>query len=51
MKLKQMEAEGKLKTIAFTERDKLVAATAPMVEKFFADVGAADLFKAIQAVK
>ncbi len=51
MKLHQMEAEGKLKTIAFTERDKLVAATAPIVEKFFADVGAADVFKAIQAVK
>lgn len=47
----KMQSEGKLKMIPFTERDKLVAATAPMVEKFFADVGATDLFKAIQAVK
>jgi len=47
----RLQSEGKLKMVPFTERDKLVAATAPMVEKFFADVGAADLFKAIQDVK
>ena len=47
----KMQKEGKLKMIPFTERDKLVAVTAPIVEKFFADVGATDLFKAIQAVK
>jgi hypothetical protein len=49
--MNQMQKEGKLKMVPFTERDKLVAATAPMVEKFFADVGATDIFKAIQAVK
>jgi len=47
----KMESEGKLKRIPFTERDKLNAAMAPAVEQFFADVGAVDLFKAIQAVK
>jgi TRAP-type C4-dicarboxylate transport system substrate-binding protein len=47
----QSQEKGILKMVPFTERDKLVAATAPMVEKFFADVGAADLFKAIQDVK
>ena len=51
MKMKQMEAEGKLKTVPFTEREKLVTAAKPVLEEFFADVGAADLFKAIQAVK
>jgi TRAP-type C4-dicarboxylate transport system substrate-binding protein len=47
----QMQKEGKLKMVPFTERDKLVAATAPIVEKYFTEVGGADIFKAIQAVK
>lgn len=51
MLMAKAQKEGKLKMVPFTERDKLVAATAPSVEKFFADVGATDLFKAIQAVK
>ena len=50
-KMNQMESEGKLKTVQFTEREKLVEAAKPVLEAFFADVGAADLFKAIQAVK
>lgn len=49
--MEKLQKEGKLKMVTFTEREKLVAATAPMVEKFFAEVGATDLFKAIQAVK
>lgn len=49
--MERLQSEGKLTMHTFTERDKLVAATAPMVEKFFADVGATDVFKAIQAVE
>ena len=50
-KLLQMESEGKLKRIPFVERDKLVAATAPVVEEYFAELNATDLYKAIQAIK
>lgn len=50
-KLAQMESEGKLKRVPFTERDKFVAATAPVVEAYFSELGATDLYKAIQAVK
>lgn len=47
----EMEASGKLKTVAFTERKKLIAAATPVLKQYFADVGAADLYDAIQAVK
>ena len=45
----KMQSEGKLKEIPFTERDKLSEAMAPAVQKFFADVGAEDLFKKIRS--
>ena len=50
-KMNQMQSEGKLKTVMFTERAKLVSAAKPVLEEFFASVGATDVFKAIQAVK
>ncbi len=49
--MKEMEKSGKLKTIMFTERDKLIAAATPVLKAYFKDVGAADLYNAIQAVK
>lgn len=51
MKMNQMQSEGKLKTVIFTEREKLVAAAKPVLEEFFASVGASEVFTAIQAVK
>lgn len=50
-KLVKLQSEGKLKMIPFAERDKLGAATQPAVKEFFDEVGASDLFKAIQALK
>jgi TRAP-type C4-dicarboxylate transport system substrate-binding protein len=50
-KMNQMQSEGKLKTVMFTERAKLVTAAKPVLEEFFASVGASDVFNAIQAVK
>lgn len=50
-KLHKMEEEGKLKTVPFTERQKLVEAAKPVLADFFADVGASELFAAIQAVE
>jgi TRAP-type transport system periplasmic protein len=47
----EMEKQGKLKTVTFTERDKLVAAGVPVLEEYFKDSGAADILKAIRAVK
>ena len=49
--MKEMEEQGKLKTIPFTEREKLIAAATPVLKEYFAEVGAADLYEAIQAVK
>ncbi len=49
--MKEMEKSGKLKTIMFTERDKLIAAATPVLKAYFKDLGAADLYNAIQAVK
>ncbi len=49
--LKKMEDDGWLKRITFEERGKLSEAMAPAVEEFFADAGAADLFKAISTVE
>ena len=49
--LKEMEDAGKLKTINFTERQKLIDAATPVLKEYFASVGAADLYTAIQAVK
>jgi len=50
-KMNQMKSEGKLKTVMFTERPKLVEAAKPVLEKFFASVNASEVFAAIQAVK
>jgi TRAP-type C4-dicarboxylate transport system substrate-binding protein len=47
----EMEASGKLKTVPFTERDKLIEAAVPVLKDYFAEVGAADLYDKIQAVK
>ena len=47
----EMEAAGKLKTVVFTERAKLIEAAIPVLKQYFADVGAPDLYDAIQAIK
>ncbi|NQW12116.1 MAG: TRAP transporter substrate-binding protein [Alphaproteobacteria bacterium] len=49
--MKEMEDSGKLKTVMFTEREKLIAAATPVLKDYFKEVGAADLYDAIQAVK
>ena len=50
-KLAKMESEGKLETVTFTEREALIEAAAPVLESYFEDTGAGDLYKAIQAVQ
>ena len=50
-KLAKMEREGKLKTVTFTERQKLIEAAAPVLEDYFKSNDALDLYKAIQGVK
>jgi TRAP-type C4-dicarboxylate transport system substrate-binding protein len=47
----EMEASGKLKTVMFTERQMLIDAAVPVLKDYFNDLGAADLYNAIQAVK
>lgn len=47
----EMEAAGLLKTVVFTERDKLIEAAIPVLKQYFKDVGAPDLYDAIQAIK
>lgn len=47
----EMEKSGKLKTIAFTEREKLIAAATPVLKEYFKDLGQSALYDAIQAVK
>lgn len=47
----ELEDSGKLKTIMFTERDKLIAAATPVLKEYFNDLGASDLYEAIQAVR
>ena len=49
--MNEMEGAGKLKTVTFTERDKLIEAATPVLKQYFEDLGAADLYDAIQAVK
>lgn len=49
--MKNMEGEGKLKTVAFTDRAKLIEAATPVLVEYFKEVGAADLYDAIQAVE
>ncbi|MFT5448708.1 MAG: TRAP-type C4-dicarboxylate transport system substrate-binding protein [Gammaproteobacteria bacterium] len=47
----KMEKEGKLKTVTFTERQKLIDAAKPVLIQYFKDLDAEALYKAIQAVK
>lgn len=47
----EMEAQGKLKTVVFTEREKLIAAATPVLKEYFEDLGQSALYDAIQAVK
>jgi len=47
----EMEASGKLTTVMFTERQKLIDAAIPVLKAYFSDLGATDLYNAIQAVK
>jgi TRAP-type C4-dicarboxylate transport system substrate-binding protein len=47
----ELEASGKLQTVMFTERDALIAAAIPVLKAYFADLGASDLYDAIQAVE
>jgi len=49
--MSEMESSDKLKTVMFTERDKLIAAATPVLKEYFNDLGASDLYDAIQAVK
>lgn len=49
--MNEMESSGKLKTVAFTEREKLIAAATPVLKEYFNDLGASDLYDAIQAIK
>ena len=47
----EMEAQGKLKTINFTERDQLIAAAKPVLKAYFKELGQSGLYDAIQAIK
>lgn len=47
----EMEASGRLKTVVFTERQMLIDAAIPVLKEYFNDLGATDLYNAIQAVK
>ena len=47
----EMQAQGKLKTVTFTERDKLIAAATPVLKEYFESLGQTALYDAIQAVK
>lgn len=47
----EMEESGKLQTVAFADRDQLISAAQPVLQEYFKDVGAAELYDAIQAVK
>lgn len=49
--LAEMESEGKLETVTFTERDQLIESAQPVTKEFFEDNDAADLYDAIQAVQ
>ncbi len=49
--LAQMEAEGKLKTHEFVDRDKLLELAQPIQEAYAAEVGASDVFARVNALK
>jgi TRAP-type C4-dicarboxylate transport system substrate-binding protein len=50
-KLAKMESDGKLKTVFFEDRDKLLAAAEPVKEAYAAELGAAEVLQAINAVR
>jgi TRAP-type C4-dicarboxylate transport system substrate-binding protein len=50
-KLAKMESEGKLKTVFFEDRGKLLAAAEPVKKAYAAELGAAEVLEAINAVK
>jgi len=50
-KLMQMEKEGKLKTIYFKDRDRLVKAAQPVLQAYFAENNASDVLKKIMAAQ
>ena len=47
----EMESQGKLKTVNFTEREKLISAATPVLIQYFKDLGQSALYNAIQAVQ
>lgn len=49
--MQSLEDSGKLKTVAFSDRDQLMSAATPVLKEYFKDVGAEGLYDAIQAVK
>lgn len=49
--MQEMEESGKLKTVAFSDRKQLIDAAKPVLQEYFKDVGAAELYDAIQAVE
>ncbi len=50
-KMAQMESEGKLKTVYFSERQKLIDAAGPILVEYFKENDAEALLNAIRAVK
>ena len=50
-KLARMEGEGKLMTVAFTERQKLIDAAKPVLKAYFEKNDAGALYDAIQGVR
>jgi TRAP-type C4-dicarboxylate transport system substrate-binding protein len=47
-KLQQMESEGKLKTVYFKDRAKLVEAAGPVLAEYFKEQGVPELYQQIQ---
>ena len=50
-KLMKMESDGKLKTVFFKDRDKLLAAAEPVKRAYAEELGAAAVLDAINAIK
>ncbi len=46
-KMAQMESEGKLKTVFFKDRDKLVAAAQPVIKAYFEEQGVPEIYQRI----
>ena len=51
MKMQQMESEGKLKTVFFKDRDKLVEAAGPVIKAYLEDQGAGDVYEGIMSAQ